>query len=63
VSPKDESRIVYISKAYDILEALINLTYLMCEEAQHPEKVRQYATMCDERLEAMKHLLLTKDID
>jgi hypothetical protein len=41
----------------------MNLTYLICEEAAHPEKVRHYSAMCDERLRAMKHLLLTNNID
>jgi hypothetical protein len=44
-------------EAANIVEALGNLTYLICEEADHPEKVRQYANMSDERLVAMTQLL------
>jgi hypothetical protein len=44
-------------EAANIVEALVNLTYLICEEADHPGKVRQYANMSDERLVAMTQLL------
>ena len=39
------------------LEALNNLIYLICEDADHPPRVRQYANMCEERLRAMAGLM------
>jgi hypothetical protein len=47
-------------EAANIVEALSNLTYLICEEANHPRKVRQYANMSDERLRAMTSLLFAR---
>jgi hypothetical protein len=47
----------FIDQASDIVEALVNLTYLICEEADHPERVRQYAGMSEERLRGMIDLL------
>jgi hypothetical protein len=44
-------------KAANILEALWNLTYLVCEEAENPERVRYYAHLSEERLQAMTTLL------
>jgi hypothetical protein len=44
-------------EAENITEALCNLVYLICEEADHPEKVRRYASMSEERLNAMAELL------
>jgi hypothetical protein len=49
---------VFVCKATNIVEALYNLTYLICEEADHPERVRQYAGMSEERLRAMAELLM-----
>jgi hypothetical protein len=39
------------------LEALNNLIYLICEDADHPPLVRQYANLCEERLRAMACLM------
>jgi hypothetical protein len=39
------------------LEALGNLIYLICEDADHPPLVRQYTSMCEERLRAMASLV------
>ena len=39
------------------LEALGNLIYLICEEADHPTRVRRYANMCEERLRVMTGLV------
>jgi hypothetical protein len=39
------------------LEALSNLIYLICEDADHPPKVRQYANLCEERLRVMASLV------
>jgi hypothetical protein len=48
----------FCQEAANIMEALSNLTYLICEEADRPGKVRQYADMSDERLRAMNRLLV-----
>jgi hypothetical protein len=48
----------FCQEAANIVEALSNLTYLICEEADRPAKVRQYASMSDERLRAMNRLLI-----
>jgi hypothetical protein len=50
----------FCQEAANIVEALSNLTYLICEEADRPGKVRQYATMSNERLRAMNSLLLAR---
>ena len=50
----------FLEQASNIVEALVNLTYLICEEAEHPGKVRQYASFSEERLTAMTQLLRTK---
>jgi hypothetical protein len=39
------------------IEALGNLIYLICEDADHPPLVRRYANMCEERLRAMASLV------
>jgi len=39
------------------LEALGNLIYLICEDADHPPRVRRYANMCEERLRVMTGLV------
>jgi hypothetical protein len=39
------------------LEALNNLIYLICEDAEHPSRVRQYANMCEERLQVMNSVV------
>ena len=38
-------------------EALSNLTYLICEEADRPERVRLYASMSEECLRALTEAL------
>ena len=48
---------VLISDISNGLEALGNLIYLICEDADHPSRVRQYANMCEERLRAMADLM------
>jgi hypothetical protein len=50
----------FCHEAANIVEALANLTYLICEEADHPGKVRQYANISDERLRAMNRLLIAR---
>jgi len=39
------------------IEALGNLIYLICEDADHPFRVRHYANMCEERLRYMASLM------
>jgi hypothetical protein len=63
LSQDDQIRRVYISRMSDVLEALSNLTYLICEDAEHPDKVKNYVSMCEERLEAMRHLLVANSIE
>jgi hypothetical protein len=48
---------VFLEKTTDIVEGLCNLTYLICEDAERPEKVRFYASLSEERLRAMIDLL------
>jgi hypothetical protein len=55
-----ESERSFIPRASNIVEALCNLTYLICEDADRPEKVRQYASLCEERLRALTDLLQTR---
>jgi hypothetical protein len=45
------------ARASNIIEALFNLTFLICEEAGSPGKVRYYADLSEERLRAMANLL------
>ena len=54
---EDENKRIFISKASNIVEALGNLAYLICEDADHPEKVKYYTNMCEERLTAFRELL------
>jgi hypothetical protein len=44
-------------KAANILEALWNLTYLVGEEAEQPDRVRYYANLSEERIRAMIDIL------
>ena len=39
------------------IEALGNLIYLICEDADHPSRVRQYASMCEERLRVLTSVM------
>jgi hypothetical protein len=43
------------------LEALGNLIYLICEDADHAPRVRQYANMCEERLRSLASLVNSTD--
>ena len=47
----------FIRKAANHAEALSNLIYLMCEEAEHPEKVRHYASLSEQSLQSLSQLL------
>jgi hypothetical protein len=58
--PNGEVEKIFINRASNIVEVLCNLTYLICEDAEHPKKVRQYAGICEERLQAMIHLLAAR---
>jgi hypothetical protein len=44
----------------NIAEALFNLTYLISEDAEHPNKVRQYASLSEDLLRALTELLKEK---
>jgi hypothetical protein len=55
VGMKDDQ--LFLKEASNIVECLCNLNYLICEEAERPEKVRQYASLSDQRLQAMIELL------
>jgi hypothetical protein len=52
----DRDKVVNVSISNG-LEALGNLIYLICEDADHPPLVRQYTSMCEERLRAMANLM------
>ncbi len=58
-APNDPTRIL-VTRAANIVEALYNLTYLICEDADNPEKVRQYTSLCEERLQALTALFQTQ---
>jgi hypothetical protein len=60
VTSSPDSDKAFITRASNIVEALWNLTYLICEDADRPEKVRQYASLCEERLQALTALLQTQ---
>jgi hypothetical protein len=47
MSQNGEARTINIYSASNILEALANLTYLICEDAEYPEKVRHYASIME----------------
>jgi hypothetical protein len=55
VGMKDDQ--IFLKEASNIVECLCNLNYLIGEEAERPEKVRQYASLSDQRLQAMIELL------
>ncbi len=55
-----ESERSFITRASNIVEALCNLIYLICVDADRPEKVRQYASLSEERLQALTDLLQTR---
>jgi hypothetical protein len=47
----------FLERTTDIVEGLCNLTYLICEDADRPEKVRYYASLSEQRLQVMIDLL------
>jgi hypothetical protein len=49
----DKEKDIHIGNLSNGLEALNNLIFLICEDADHPPRVRQYANMCEERLQLM----------
>jgi hypothetical protein len=53
----NESDISLIGNMSNGLEALNNLIYLICEDADQPPRVRQYANMCEERLQVMTSVM------
>jgi len=53
VSSDKENNRILIGSISNGLEALNNLIYLICEDADRPRMVRQYANMCEERLQKM----------
>jgi hypothetical protein len=57
VSSDKEPNKIHIAGISNGLEALVNLIYLICEDADHPPRIRQYANMCEERLRAMTGLV------
>jgi len=48
---------ILISDISNGIEALGNLIYLICEDADQPSRVRQYAGMCEERLRVLASLM------
>jgi hypothetical protein len=48
---------VFLAETTDIVEGLCNLTYLICEEADHPDQVRYYASLSEQRLRSIIDLL------
>ena len=59
VAPASDSEMIFVTRCANIMEALYNLTYLICEDADRPDKVRQYTSLCEERLRALTYLLQT----
>ena len=49
-----------ISDISNGMEALGNLVYLICEDADQPSRVRQYARMCEERLRILTSLVVPR---
>ena len=48
---------ILISDISNGIEALGNLIYLICEDADHPSRVRRYTSMCEERLRVLASLM------
>ena len=48
---------LFIRRAANHAEALSNLIYLICEDAEHPEKVRHYASLSEQSLQSLTQLL------
>jgi len=57
VSSENKVNDFFISNISNGIEALGNLIYLICEDADHPTRVRQYASMCEERLRLLGSLM------
>jgi hypothetical protein len=47
----------FIRKAANHTEALNNLIFLICEEAENPSKVRHYASLSEHSLQGLTQLL------
>jgi hypothetical protein len=58
---KGDSDRIFVHRAANIVEALCNLTYLICEDADYPDKVRRYAGISEERLRALTELLHSRN--
>jgi hypothetical protein len=48
---------IFLAQTTDIVEGLVNLTYLICEEADRPDQVRYYASLSEQQLRSMIDLL------
>jgi hypothetical protein len=57
VSHDNEPDKILIGNISNDIEALGNLIYLIGEDADQPPRIRQYATMCEERLRVMTSLV------
>jgi hypothetical protein len=57
VSSEQKLDDILISDISNGMEALGNLVYLICEDADQPSRVRQYASMCEERLRVLAALM------
>jgi hypothetical protein len=58
---KEDPDRIFVHRMADIVESLCNLTYLICEDADYPEKVRQYAGISEERLRTLIELLRSRN--
>jgi hypothetical protein len=58
--PPPATDTVFLARTSNIIEALCNLNYLICAEADNPGMVRRYSSQAEERLRAMIHLLDTR---
>ncbi|MGD0443132.1 MAG: hypothetical protein ABSA39_04265 [Edaphobacter sp.] len=48
---------VFLAQTTDLVEGLVNLTYLICEDADQPDQVRYYASLSEQQLRSMIDLL------
>lgn len=48
---------LFVEQTCNLVEGLCCLNYLICEEADRPEKVRYYAGLTERRLQTMIDLL------
>ena len=60
VSSEQKLDDILISDISNGIEALGNLIYLICEDSDHPSRVRQYASMCEERLRILAGLMVSR---